>query len=572
MRPHFVTRCAAAALLASTLLASTLLASTCLSSAALAGVLRAPGGGAVRALVIGIDKYPNLEKTASLNGAKADALDIHRALTAAGAKVGEPLLDEKAVRSRVIAEMNRLVNESNRGDLVIITYSGHGMRVRPYRQWKGLDGLAYQSQIALSRYGHGSLDDAHEIIVNREMGAWYARLDAKGVDVLVVMDTCHGGDMRQIMRSGGAADPGAGMKVRTLPGEVDDKSHDSFTGIQMTQQEARADIKELKHVTFFAGATPKSTVPEMTKIDSSNPAAVRGALSYFVARSIEGAASHGGKVTREELLKYLSPHVYQATEGRQSIDFEPQIESAEAMERVVFLIDGVEPPKPAPAPAPPDAAVSQMQVEPVRVAIANGAQAAFSTIRKGRAPFVESAPAEADLVWDVGQSKALSRGDLVMTQVDGSVLGPVIDRTWAVREVKKLTGARIIDTRMGDNGKSYSAGQRPDLTVEGVRDTWLTAVNIAADGTIQMLFPFYPSEQPHITDDRWTHPFDVQLPYGTDYTVVIATSSRADDLLAWLRAHNLRRDAVELPAVIGRTLAADPKARIGTAGLYTAAP
>jgi hypothetical protein len=572
MRPRFVTRSAIGA----ALLASTLLASASLSSASLAGTLRGPGGGTVRALVIGIDKYPNLDKGAHLAGAKADALDIHQALTAAGVKAPPPLLDENAVRSRVIAEMNRLVNESNPGDLVIITYSGHGMRVRPYPQWRGLDSLSFQSQIALSRFGHGSVEDSHEIIVNREMGAWYARIDAKGVDVLVVMDTCHGGDMRHIMRSASAAEIGDGMKVRVLSGDVDDKSHDSFVGIPMSQREARADIKELKHVTFFAGATEKSTVPEMGGIDSAHPTAVRGALSYYMARSIEGAASHDGKVTREELLKYLSPHVYQATEGRQSIDFEPKIESADALEKVVFLTDSVvapEPPKPAPGPTPPELAATQpQQGEPVRVAVANGTQTAFSTIQKARAPFVQSAPAEADLIWDVGQSNALSRGDLVMTQVDGSVLGRVIDRTWAVREIKKLTGSRIIDARMGDNGKSYSVGQKPDLAVDGIRGTWLTAVNIAADGLIQMLFPFYPTDEPHIADDHWTHPFDVQLPYGTDYTVVIATSSPATDLLAWLRAHNLKRDAVELPEVIGRTIAADPKARIGTAGLYTAAP
>jgi hypothetical protein len=576
---HFLTRCAAGA----ALLASTCLSSALMAPAALAGTLRAPGGGTVRALVIGIDKYANLDKRASLAGVKADALDIHQALAAAGVKVREPLLDEKAVRSRVIAEMNGLVDESKPGDLVIITYSGHGMRVRPYPQWKGLDRLSFQSQIALSRFGHGLVEDGHEIIVNREMGAWYSRLDAKGVDVLAVMDTCHGGDMRNVMGSGSGT-PGQEIKVRTYTGEVDDKSHDSFAGIPMSQQEARVDIKNLKHVTFFAGATERSTVPEMKGIDGAHPAAVRGALSYYVARSIEGAASRDGKVTREELLKYLSPHVYQATEGRQSIDFEPKIEGAEAVEKVVFLTEGVaapEPPKPAPAPAPHGAALQgaevqpppQPQGEPVRVAVVNGPETAFSTIGKARAPFVQVAPAEADLIWDVGQSNALSRGDLVMTHVDGTVLGGVIDRTWAVREIRKLTaGARIIDARIGDNGKSYSVGQRPELAVDGVRDAWLTAVNIAADGTIQMLFPFYASDQPHVMDDQWIHPFDVQLPYGTDYTVVIATSSRAGDLLAWLHGHNLKPDAVELPAVIGRTIAADPKARAGAAGLYTAAP
>jgi Caspase domain len=147
------------------------------SSAFAAGVLHAPGGGAVRALVIGIDRYPNLNDKRQLAGAVADARDISRAPTAADAKV-QTLTNGDAIRSRVVAEMNRLVDESKSGDLAVITYSGHGMRVRAYPGWKGLDASPFDSQIALLRFGGESIENGHEIIVDREMLAWYARLDA----------------------------------------------------------------------------------------------------------------------------------------------------------------------------------------------------------------------------------------------------------------------------------------------------------------------------------------------------------------------------------------------------------
>jgi hypothetical protein len=51
--------------------------------------------------------------------------------------------------------------------------------------------------------------------------------------------------------------------------------------------------------------------------------------------------------------------------------------------------------------------------------------------------------------------------------------------------------------------------------------------------------------------------------------VVIAISPPAVELLAWLQAHNNKRDAFGLPAVITRALAADANARVETAGLYT---
>ncbi|MBO0753235.1 MAG: hypothetical protein J2P53_14045, partial [Bradyrhizobiaceae bacterium] len=60
----------------------------------------------------------------------------------------------------------------------------------------------------------------------------------------------------------------------------------------------------------------------------------------------------------------------------------------------------------------------------------------------------------------------------------------------------------------------------------------------------------------------------VDLPFGTDYTVVIATSAPASDLVDWLRAHK-GRDAFELPAVLAAKVAADDRTRLGTAGLFT---
>jgi hypothetical protein len=205
----------------------------------------------------------------------------------------------------------------------------------------------------------------------------------------------------------------------------------------------------------------------------------------------------------------------------------------------------------------------------MRVAIVNGAKELFSTIERGKAPFIQSEQSDADVVWDVAHSTALSRGDLIMSQVDASVLGAVIDRTWAVREIKKLATRRIIDVKMGDNGKDYTLGDQPTLVADGVRNAYLTVVNVAADGTLQLLFPFYASHDPHMVRDQWTYSPKVDLPLGTDYTVVIATSGPAKDLAGWLRAHNQKHDAFELPGILALTVKADAQARLGTAGLFT---
>jgi hypothetical protein len=521
--------------------------------------LHAPGGGTIRALVIGIDNYPNLPPEVQLDGAVADATDISNALSAAGVKA-QTLIDGAAIRSRVIGEMNRLVDESKPGDLSIIAFSGHGMRVRAYSQWQGLDASGVQTQIALSRFGR-SLDAGHEVIVDREMRAWLARFDAKGVDALIVIDTCYGGAMREVAAFAG------GMKVRSLPGNLDDAVHDSFTGIPMTQREARANVREMSHVTFLAGATENSVVPEMSGIDRAHPNEVRGALSYFVARAFEGRATRDGKVTREQLFKFVGPNVRQATDDRQFIGFEPRVDSSEAQQKIVFLLGNgatLDPPKRDLDVRPPEP-----PTDPVRVAIVNGPEASFSAIQKGRAPFVGSERSQADLVWNVSEGSALSRGDLVMRPIDGSLLGNVIDRTWAIREVQKLSRSRAIDVEMREGGKSYKMGDRPELRISDVRDHYLTLVNIAADSTVQLLFPANPSQDPYIRGENWTYDPVVRPPLGADLVVAIETSRPVEQLIDWLHRHDGKPDAFDFPAMVARTIAADATSRVGTVGLYT---
>jgi hypothetical protein len=316
-------------------------------------VLHAPEGGAVRGVVIGIDHYPNLDGTAQLRGAVADAHDISGALKAAGVPDANVrmLTDGAAVRSRVIAEMDRLVHESQSGDLAIIAYSGHGMRAPTYKRWDRLIRSALQSQILMSNFGP-SVENGHEIIVDGEMRAWFARLDAKGVDVVVVMDTSYG----VIMRCPCVPLPGD-MKARRLADvDLDDKVHDSFAPIPMTQKEARADVNELRHVTFMAGAADGSKALEMSGIDPANRTVVHGALSYFVARAFEGKTTRDGTITRAQLFKFLALNVREVTEGHQFIDFGPRAESDDAQQQVVFRIDddaasgGEKQPGPLPQP------------------------------------------------------------------------------------------------------------------------------------------------------------------------------------------------------------------------------
>jgi hypothetical protein len=543
-----------------------------------ADTLQAPGGGTIRALVIGVDSYPNLAASAQLRGAEADAEDIAGALRRGGV---EPivLLNADVTRAKIVAQMDALVAESKPGDFVLFAYAGHGMQVPEYSRWQGIDRDGVNEQIALSGFSFSGAG-AGEIIVNLEMRAWLSRLDEKQVDTLVVMDSCFGGGMREV-------DPRTGeMRTRVLHGNAEqikagESDRRQFVGIPMTAKEARANVSLMSHVTFLAGATSKSVVPETGGLEATGP---RGALSYYLARALGDGLAKDRVITREALYNYLKPNVRHATQDRQLIQVEPQSPDPSVYGKPVMTLagaalpavpSGVEPPSPAPAkpPVDPPSTPTDGRTDAVRVATIDGPDKAWGTIEKGNEPFMKSPSVDgADLVWDIGKSEALSRGDLVMQSVDGSLMGGVIDRTWAVQRLREIAEPRNLPTQLTSQGRLLTPGDEAQVEIDDIGDARLVVFNIGADATVQMLYPSAPNEAAHCPDaesGNWRCSLAVTPPFGADTIVALASSGVSSQLLAWLRAHHGRRDAALIPELLKSAIKADPKMRVGFAGVFT---
>src|SRR5262245_17828782 len=75
------------------------------------------------ALCIGINNYPGTGM--DLKGCVNDAEDWAKALTGRGFAV-ERLLDADATKANMVAAIRKLVSGAASGDVVVITYSGHG--------------------------------------------------------------------------------------------------------------------------------------------------------------------------------------------------------------------------------------------------------------------------------------------------------------------------------------------------------------------------------------------------------------------------------------------------------------
>jgi Caspase domain len=562
--------------------AATATATIAQPAASSADSLQAPGGGTIRALVIGVDAYPNLAASAQLRGAKADAEDIAGALKRGGV---EPIviLDGDVTRAKIVGQMDSLVTESKPGDLVLFAYAGHGMQVPEYPRWQGIDRNGVNEQIALSGFSFSGAG-AGEIIVNLEMRAWLSRLDAKSVDTLVVMDSCFGGGMREV-------DPRTGeMRTRVLHGNAEqikagESDRRQFVGIPMTAKEARSNVSLMSHITFLAGATSKSVVPETGGLEPKGP---RGALSYYLARALSEGLAKDRVITREALYNYLKPNVRHATQDRQLIQVEPQSPDPAVYGKPVMALAGAAlppvasvvaptspaPPGPPPAPAnPPSSTPADVRTDVVRVAMIDGQDKAWETIEKGNTPFTKSSSVDgADLVWDIGKSDALSRGDLVMQSVDGSLMGGVIDRTWAVERLREIAERRNLPTQLVSQGRLLSAGDEAQVEIDDIAETRLVVFNIGADATIQMLYPSAPGEAAHCPDaenGNWRCSLAVTPPFGADTIVALASSGASSQLLGWLRAHHGRRDAALIPELLRSAIAADSTTRIGFAGVFT---
>ena len=158
---------------------------------------------AKRALCIGINNYPGTHM--DLAGCVNDANDWAGELASRGFSVAK-LLDAAATKAAMEAAFKKHIGEAVSGDVVVITYSGHGTYV-PDTDGDESDRL----DEALCPYdiqkGGGPLidDDIHEMFLARK----------PGVRLVLIADSCHSGTVTRAV----PADPEAAdaPRPRFLP-------------------------------------------------------------------------------------------------------------------------------------------------------------------------------------------------------------------------------------------------------------------------------------------------------------------------------------------------------------------
>jgi hypothetical protein len=540
--------CLLAAILATTPLAASTLDSLRLQN---------PDGGAVRSLIIGIDVYQHVRQ---LKGAVADALDIEKSLRTMGIGDVTTLINAGASRENIMQAIKDLVQRTGPNDLIVLSIAGHGAQEPETVKGSEPDGI---ENVFLLPGFELTARGSKQRILGSEFNHFIRQFESRGAKVLFVADTCHGGGLAREI------DPRAEeMSFRQVPTYT--LLVDQLKPVT-DDQESLTDL-DLDKTTFLAAVDRNTKAPEIRipGIDG-----FRGALSYAVARAFEGSAddNHDGKVTLKELFANVRQVVYQLSDQRQNIVTKTSPGRPIDRDVVYQLTRGITSPgeilpKPGlqtPSDVQDSPAVPRAQA-PIRLAALDGRTGYFASLKPRDVMIEIVRPVDnPDLIWDPNSHDVIAWGDVVAYNVDSSDLASVIDRTAAVRELKKISAKAPQLLRLTAGDEQHHNDDMVQVELSDVAQRSIVLVNVSGDGTIQLLYPLG-------TDQNTASTFQISLrvrePFGADQVIAITSTDRLSELEQVVSELNRRRAPGALIKSMMRYMPAD--VRVGSIGIFTA--
>lgn len=554
--------------------AVTLLAKAAFAGPSLPFFLQNPDGGAIRALVIGIDAYQHVRP---LKGSVADARDIEGALRSMGTADVVTLVDAQASRANILQSISAMVQRTNANDQIILSIAGHGAQEPETIKGSEPDGM--QDVFLLPGF-EPTAEGSKQRILGSEFNHFIRQFELRGAKVLFVADTCHGGGMAR------EVDPRAAeMSFRQVPTYT--LTVDKLTPVT-SESDPVSDL-DLDRTIFLAAVDRNTKAPEV-KIPAID--GLRGALSYAVARALEGGADadHDGRITLKELFTNVRQVVYQLSDQRQNIvtktspslpvdqdimfqltrglTLPPQPTSA-APQQIALANPATVPEKPATVPAPQasESPVSKA-LTPVRLAALDGNIKSLPSINSRETSVEIVQPLDnPDLIWDGKSRDVISWGDVIAYKVDPRELATVVDRTAAIRELKRIATKSPQPLRVAPDDAQHHNDEPVQIELTDVAGRAVILFDISGDGTIQMLYPIGSDAAPTQAGSLRL-PLRVREPFGAEQVVAISTTQRLLDLEQALLQLNRRKAPGQMIKVMAKFL--PPDARVGSIGFFTA--
>lgn len=262
--------------------------------------------GNKKALCIAINDYPGYNN--DLKGCVNDAKNWSQLLqNKYGFTIVDTLLDRKATKVAVYHAIKKLVKQAKDGDILVITYSGHGTNVRDTSRDEA-DGR----DEAWCMYDGNLIDDDIKKLI--------AGLPS-GVKLTVISDSCHSGTVtRAFMEATNAGEYDEYIKARYMPPEDDIEAFAiSSMPLEKAVFEPRSGMKEI----LISGC--KSTE---YSYDARINGQATGAFSYHAINILKNNPG----ITYEDFYKKLREQL-----PTRRFSQTPQLEGSEENKKAVMF-------------------------------------------------------------------------------------------------------------------------------------------------------------------------------------------------------------------------------------------
>jgi len=507
-----------------------------------------PAAAEIRALIVAVSKYA--DPIPSLEGPPNDAAALKTLLQEQGATDVTSLADDQATRANIRSALESLGKRSKPGDWVIFFYAGHGAQAksRDPTETDGMDEFMALGGFRVTR------PDTNQYILDDDLRGWLVNFFPTSVNVLQIADACHSGTLNRAIvaptpfKKRTALDnpmaislPPSPPDPARLPPSKTDPPNLVYVGAAQDNQFA------------LEGPLPRGDSPS------------RGLLTYALEGALKDRRPNGnlasdldnnGQLSLAELASTLESRTRELSSTQQ---WSSAAVPARNERSVIFQ----------PLKAPP-ADERPIEVKP--------ADEAAADLLGGRGPWASIPRGVPDLTWNAKEGWVTdSRGDRVAENLKTSEqLTGVIMKRRAISQLAGSANERQVKVDIGPRpkGQLYKNGESVDLAVTHRGGAaYLTAFNLASDGTVQMLYPL-AGEGDGLMGAGQTRVVMARTkavpPFGVDNVVAIVTPADPKVLRAALRRIDGKRDAMVAAGLVRDELdQAKGQAAMALGELYT---
>lgn len=507
-----------------------------------------PAQAEIRALIVAVSKYA--DPIPSLDGPPNDAAALKSLLQQQGASDITSLADAQATRANIRAALEALGKRSKPGDWVIFFYAGHGSQAKS-RDPTETDGL--DEFLALGGF-KVSEPDTNQYILDDDLRGWLVNFFPTTVNVLQIADACHSGTLNRSIvaptpfKKRSALDNPMAI---TLPPPPADPARLPPSGV------------DPPNLVYVGAAQDNQFALEGPLPRANSPS--RGLLTYALEGALKERRPNGnlvsdldnnGELSLAELASTLESRTRELSSTQQwaSAAVPPRNERS-----VIF--------RPLKAPAPDERPIEVKPADP-----------AAADLLGGSGPWASIPRGTPDLTWNAKEGWVTdSRGDRVAEGLKTpEQLSGVIMKRRAINQLAGSANERQIRVDIGPRpkGQLYKNGESVDLAVtHRGAGGYLTAFNLASDGTVQMLYPLdgdgngqMVAGQSRVVMARTK----AVPPFGVDNVVAIVTPNEPTVLRAALKRIDGKRDAMVASGLVRDELdQAKGQAAMALGELYT---